>query len=199
MPDKNGSPFRHFMSEEAKKVFARWIFNIVALVAVMWVWQPLRDFIVAMSAIPKGMETLVTRVDTLDAKLSRVAGETRVISEVSAAHYVTEPVYKGDKVILNLNIRRTAWGSPCVLLYRTGLFTDASNIVLSGDRVIPARQASGNPEIFRLELDHPDDLQTGRVSVSLSLIYDCDGKTIVEYTTPVAFMLRDPQTRPSKG
>lgn len=184
------------LKDEGRKVVTRWFFHAMALGLVFFVWEPLRDFASAIVKTPAVLDDLIERVDQLDQKLSAVAGETRVIAEVPSLHYVGEPVYVGEEVVLYLAVQRTSWGKDCQLQYRTALFTDSTNIVATGERAIPSRQIGTSRELVRLVLQQPEGLALGRNTVSLTLIFDCHGKTVIEYTTPVAFLLR---ARPTNG
>lgn len=184
------------LKDEGRKVITRWAFHGLAIGLVFFVWEPLRDFASAIVRTPAVLNDLIERVDQLDQKLSAVAGETRVIAEVPSMHYVGEPVYRGEDIVLYLAVQRTQWGAGCQLQYRTALFTDSTNIVTTGERAVPSRQIGASRELVRLALRQPEGLALGRNTVSLTLIFDCHGKTVIEYTTPVAFLLRE---RPANG
>lgn len=192
----NMTKIKDDLKDEGRKVVTRWAFHALALGLVFFVWEPLRDFASALVKTPAVLDDLIERVDQLDQKLSVVAGETRVIAEVPSLHYVGEPVYVGEEVVLYLAVQRTPWGKDCQLQYRTALFTDSTNIVTTGERAVPSRQIGTSRELVRLVLGQPEGLSLGRNTVALTLIFDCHGKTVIEYTTPVAFLLR---ARPTNG
>ena len=52
-----------------------------------------------------------------------------------------------------------------------------------------ARQARANETPLRLRMDVPPQVAPGRVTVYLSLEFDCAGRAVYDATRPVAFML----------
>lgn len=194
----NMTKIKDDLKDEGRKVVTRWAFHALALGLVFFVWEPLRDFASAIVKTPAVLDDLIERVDQLDQKLSVVAGETRVIAEVPSLHYVGEPVYVGEDIVLYLALNRTPWGAACQLQSRTALFTDSTNIVTTGERVLPSRQIGTTRELVRLVLKQPEGLMLGRNTVSLTLIFECHDKTVIEYTTPVAFLLRNPPSSTQK-
>ncbi|WP_411838667.1 hypothetical protein [Paracoccus sp. ME4] len=177
-----------FILDEAKKWAARTA--IMATVAILvLIFAPFRDRIIAIWTSPTQLQEISAKLDQLSAELARATGEDRVIHEPQGLSYVREPVYVGQAITLNLVVRRTRLGETCTLLNRTAIFTDETSIAAAGATVRPARQISGSDTAVRIALEVPSQVQPGRVTVYLSLEFDCGGKKVFDATRPVAFAL----------
>lgn len=181
-----------FILEEAQKWATRLIFAAVAL-ALAYLFTPLKDRLSGIWEGPERLAEISAKLDALSLDVRRATGEDRIIREVPGLSYVTEPVHFGDTLTLNLVIRRTELGERCTLIKRTALFTDETNIASPGPSVSPAMQISTADTAIRLRLQMPAQIRPGRVTVHLSLEYECDGKRMFDQTSPVAFMLLRPK------
>ncbi|MGP9804014.1 hypothetical protein [Paracoccus sp. NSM] len=197
--------FWSFVLEEAKKWAARTAIMLAVSVLVLVV-APFRDRIIAIWQSPAQLDQIATQLDQIAAgfagqleqiaaELARATGEDRVIHEAQGLSYVKEPVYVGDPITLNIVVRRTRLGEACVLLNRTAIFTDESNITSAGETLRPARQVTVAETAVRLSLDVPPQVQPGRVTVYLSLEFDCAGRRVFDQTRPVAFALLEQPER----
>lgn len=187
MPEKDS--ISTFISEEGKKAFARWAFSIVAMLLLL-AWTPMRDFVAAVIATPTKVEELYDRLDALDKKVTRVAGEDRIIQEELNLGFVHEPVYQGDVMVYTFIAKRTSRGESCIAESYTPVFTDMDNIALQGDAVIMKRQLlTASSSLVRLRLQTPPDLLPGRNTVRVSFEYNCNGQKVYDSTIPVAFRL----------
>ena len=139
-------------------------------------------------------------VAELREKLVEVAGEDRIFQMPAGHSYVLEPVSKGEEITLFLVLRRTEYGAACVFIEATPLFRDSRDIPFPGATLPPVKQVGREDERLPLSMDAPSALQTGRVSVVLSMHYECpfgaDQQMITAYeeTDPIVFQL-DPAAK----
>lgn len=187
MSDKTRA-FSAFILDEAKKWAARTAIMLMVAFLIL-VFAPFRDRIIAIWKSPAQLEEISGKLDQLATELARATGEDRVIHEPAGLSYVREPVYVGQAITLNLVIRRTRLGETCTLLNRTAIFTDENNIAAAGPSLRPARQIGNADTAVRVSLEVPPQVLPGRVTVYLSLEFDCGGKTVFDATRPVAFAL----------
>ncbi|MFN7002171.1 MAG: hypothetical protein ACK4NW_01930 [Roseinatronobacter sp.] len=188
MSDKTAA-FWGFLLEEFKKWAAR--MAILATVAlIIFLATPVRDRLERIWDSPDRLAEIADKLERIAAELDRATGEDRVVFEAPGLSYVKEPVYQGEAITLNLVVRRTRLGESCTLLNRTAIFTDETNIASAGATVRPARQISASETAIRVSLDVPSQVLPGRVTVYLSLEFDCAGKRVFDQTRPVAFSLR---------
>lgn len=183
--------FGAFLLDEGKKWAARTSIMVVVGGAVLLV-TPISDRVLRVWKSPEQLDEVLAKLDKLTTEVQRATGENRVIYETPGLSYVREPVYMGDQITLNMVIRRTQLGASCTLRNRTAIFTDETNIDSAGETVRPARQMTLTDTPVRLLLDVPPQVQPGRVTVYLSLEFDCGGKTVFDTTRPVAFALVQP-------
>lgn len=193
MTDKTAHAFWAFILDEAKKWLARTVIMGTAALA-LFLLTPLKDRIGGIWTSPDQLAEISAKLDLLTTEVQKATGEDRVIFETAGLSYVREPVHLGDKILYNLVVRRTRLGAACTLLNRTPIFTDESNISSAGPTERPARQVSGADTPLRILLDIPAPVSAGRVTVYLSLEFECPGangttKTVFDQTRPVAFML----------
>lgn len=178
----------HFIIDEAKKWLARTVIAVGVGGGVILL-SPVGERVQAIWRSPDQLTDISTKLDRLSAELQKASGENRVISEAPGLSYVKEPVHLGEPLTLNLVIRRTRTGSACTLVSRTAIFTDETNIASAGEAQRPARQVGDSDTAIRVILAVPEQVQPGRVTVSLSLEFDCGGKRVFDATRPVAFAL----------
>ena len=182
-----------FLVEEAKKWFARTTIMFVVGFAVL-LFTPISDRVLRIWHSPDLLQEVLDKLDRLSIEVNKATGEDKVILEVAGQSYVREPVVLGDKITLNMVVRRTSLGASCTLVNRTAIFTDETGIASAGETLRPARQLGTSESMVRLMLDVPAQVVIGRVTVYLSLEFDCDGKRVFNQTRPVAFMLLNPPT-----
>ena len=180
--------FTQFIVEEAKKWAVRVLFLGLASFLI-FLFTPLKDRAAQIWNSPETLNSITDKIDLLTTEVQRATGEDRVIYEAPGLSYVREPVYRGDPITLHLVVRRTRVGAACRLVSRTAMFTDESNIAIAGASSPPARQLTSVEAPVRLILDVPPQVAPGRVTVSLSLEFDCGGKRVFDATRPVAFEL----------
>ena len=181
-------PLPRFILDEAQKWITRVIFAAVAM-SLVYLLSPLRDRLTLIWHGPDRLAEISEKLDQLSQDVMRATGEDRVIHEVAGLSYVREPVYQGDPITLSLVVRRTRTGAACTLISRTAIFTDEANIASAGPAKKPARQVGTNETPLRLRMDVPPQVAPGRVTVYLSLEFDCAGRAVYDATRPVAFML----------
>ncbi len=181
-------PFWSFVADEAKKWATRVAFAGFAATLVL-VFTPTTDRLAAIWTSPEQLTDIAQKLDVLTEEVKRANGEDRVISEAPGFSYVKEPVYLGDAITLNMVVKRTRTGAGCTLLTRTALFTDETNIPSAGGSQKPARQVGTTETPMRLVLDVPPQVRPGRVTVYLSLEFECGDKRVFDRTRPVPFML----------
>lgn len=151
--------------------------------------SPVGERIKAIWRSPDQLNEISGKLDRLVTDLQKASGEDRVIAEAPGLSYVKEPVHLGEPLTLNLVIRRTRTGSACTLISRTAIFTDETNIASAGEPIRPARQVGDSDTAIRVILAVPEQVQPGRVTVSLSLEFDYGGKRVFDATRPVVFAL----------
>ncbi len=192
MTDKQASIAAFFVDELKKRLVGLAVVGMLVLGGLMI--KPVQDRIAGIWTSPDQLAEISAKLDLLTTEVQKATGEDRVIFETAGLSYVREPVHLGDKILYNLVVRRTRLGAACTLLNRTPIFTDESNISSAGPTERPARQVSGADTPLRILLDIPAPVSAGRVTVYLSLEFECPGangttKTVFDQTRPVAFML----------
>ena len=172
--------------------FAKWATRMAIMGCVLvlgWLVLPIKEKLTMIWNTPDALEGIQQQLSDIVVKLSAVAGDNRIIYEHTALSYVKEPVHVGERVTFNLVLRRTKPGAGCLLMSRTALFTDETNVPIAGDTVTPARQIGPQDTPVRLDLNVPPQVKTGRVTVHLSLNFMCGETPAYDSTTPVAFTL----------
>lgn len=149
------------------------------------IWRSADD----LTALRGEVATLHQALDAIRSDLARASGEDRVIRQLPGQTYVSEPVYRGDPVVLYLTVERTRLGASCRLIQSVPLFTDGSGITVSGTPRPGVRQVGAAATRLRLELAAPAGLRAGRIELHLALDYDCNGARTPDRTDPVAFNL----------
>ncbi|WP_295044746.1 hypothetical protein [uncultured Paracoccus sp.] len=177
-----------FFGDELKK----WVTRVAILgvaITLAYLIQPTKDRLQLIWNSPDQLRAISEKLDILTAEVQRATGEDRVIHEAAGQTYVTEPVFVGDQIALNMVVRRTRIGSACTMLRRVALFTDETNIATPGPAKAAERQIGTADTPLRIVLDVPPQVRAGRVTVHLSLEFDCGGKRVFDATRPTAFML----------
>ena len=177
-----------FLAERFKIAIATiiiWlVFALVSNLFTPWINQA-----VAVWTTPERLERMDERLESIAYQINGITGESRVVRLDRLNSYVFEPVHIGETIRLNLVVSRTDRGRDCVLISRTALFTDEGGISIPGVRAVPSRQVGVTPERMLLRLEPPGQLRPGRVTVALSLEFQCAGQPVFEITEPVAFRL----------
>lgn len=181
-----------FPLERAKIWITNGIFIGLTALFVM-IATPVKDKILLIWRGPDRLLTIETKIDTLSEQIKIATGENRVIYEMPGLSYVREPVYFGDKITLNMVVKRTKLGESCRLLNRTPIFTDENNVAIGGKTEPPAVQIDNNERPVKIELDIPKQIEVGRVTVYLSLQFQCGDNQVFDKTRPVAFNLLEAQ------
>lgn len=201
MPDTDDKPkgligAGAFLAERFKIAIATviiWLaFALVTNLFMPWINQA-----VAVWTTPDRLERMDDRLEAISRQINGLTGENRMVRLDRLNSYVFEPVHVGESIRLNLVASRTDRGRDCVLISRTALFTDEGGVSIPGVRTTPSRQVGVTPERLLLRLDPPAQLRPGRVTVALSLEFQCAGQPVFEVTEPVAFRLL-PERRPDR-
>lgn len=179
---------REYVAEQALIWTTRVAFAALAALLIM-LFTPWKNRAAAIWNSPEILTAIASKLDSLSMEVQKATGEDRVIHEASGLTYVTEPVYRGDQIILNMVARRTRLGAACTMVARTALFTDDTNIATPGNPKAAERQISTQDTPVRMILDVPPQIRPGRITVHLSLEFDCGGKRVFDTTRPAAFML----------
>lgn len=177
-----------FVADEAKKWAARTVIA-GAVASCAFFLTPLNDRLSGIWNSPEKLSEISGKLDALSAEIQKATGEDRVIHETPGLTYVTEPVYVGDQIVLNMVVRRTRLGAACTMVNRTALFTDDTNIATPGVQRPAERQIGTTDTPLRILLDVPSQLRAGRVTVHLSLEFECGDKKVFDQTRPTPFML----------
>jgi len=146
----------------------------------VWAWTvgPVSDFF-------DRIDLLVEDVQFLKEEVARANGDDRVIRQPPGLSYIKEPVTVGENVIMFMVAGRTKLGADCRLTDWVPIFTDERNIPTPGDRARTgpvARQIDGDLQTLRIEMVPPPNLMPGRVTVYLTLTYNCpngNGEAVV--------------------
>lgn len=187
MSDKQQS-ISDFLAEEAKKWTARTVIA-GAVATCVFMLTPLNIRLSGIWNSPEKLSEISTKLDALATEIQKATGEDRVIFETPGLTYVTEPVYVGDAIVLNMVVRRTRLGSACTMINRTALFTDDTNIATPGTQKRAERQIDTVDTPLRILLEVPPQLRSGRVTVHLSLEFQCGERTVFDQTRPTPFLL----------
>ena len=191
------------MTEDQASAIRRFIWQRVGIWAIggaLWgvavilaaILTPLGERVAAIWNSPERLERIEGKLDTAIDDIRRATGEDRVIRQTPGLSYVTEPVFVGDMITLNLVAERTALGRSCKLIDSQALFTDQTNVTTPGRRAVegpPRRQIDDTPTRLRVALIPPSTLQPGRVELYLVLEYICGDRTVFDRTDPVTFEL----------
>lgn len=118
---------------------------------------------------------VATRADlaAIQEKLDSATGDDRIIRMPAGHSYVSEPVAKGEPILLNLVIARTQKGKDCTFSSGTPIFRDQRDIPFAAGNIAPIKQLALSAERMLVTLDVPAAIAAGRVSVTLNLKYSC--------------------------
>lgn len=157
---------------------------LVSTASLIWASTagPIAGFFVQWEAMQESVELLHKDVKELK-------GENRVIRETPGLTYVSEPVHVGDPITFNVVLERTTLGLNCVFESSIPMYIDERNIAMPGPRNTVGRQIRDDPVPIVSTHQQARDLRPGRVSMYLILQYECNGKTVFDRTTSVAFLL----------
>ena len=147
-------------------------------------WFKYGDFVVNQARDALGITALAEQV-------ARATGEDRVIRQPEGLSYIKEPVSVGENVVMIMVAERTTLGRDCRLTEWIPIFTDERNIPTPGSRAVSGqvrRQIGDDLVTLRIEMI-PPELRPGRVTVYLTLDYDCGGKMVPDRTRVLAFEL----------
>lgn len=135
------------------------------------------------------IDRLIEDVAKLQDDVARANGDDRVIRQPTGLSYILEPVRQGDNVVMIMVAGRTKLGADCRLTDWTPIFTDELNIPTPGQRLNAGRmprQISDDQQTLRIEMLPPSILRPGRITVYLTLTYQCPtdgGMTTVQDRT----------------
>lgn len=143
------------------------IASVGSFVAVKFVWPLLIEEL-------KTELNIATKDDLarIEQDLRELAGENRVF-KVLPGTYILEPVSQGEPIQMMLALRRTEYGLACVFSSGTPLFTDRRNIPFPGKTILPIKQVGLQDERLPITLHAPENLEPGRLEVTLSMHYKC--------------------------
>jgi len=88
-------------------------------------------------------------------------------------------------------MRRTQKGLDCVFVSSTPLFRDIRDIALPGETITPPQQIGLDFRRIENTYRMPPNLLLGRIELSLSLQYSCDGHTEFDEVGGLAFFLTE--------
>tara|TARA_R110002072_G_scaffold26966_23_gene88492 strand:- start:3656 stop:4228 length:573 start_codon:yes stop_codon:yes gene_type:complete len=140
-----------------------------------------------------GIDELATKADVAEVRdgLEQVKGEDRIIYMPVGHSYVEEPVNFGEVIKAHLVMRRTARGESCVFIEGQSLFSDYRRIPFPGSKVSPIKQIGEDTEELYIELRHPEVLSPGRIKLTISMKYECNGVTEFDETRAIFFYLTE--------
>lgn len=153
------------------------------------IFTPVGNHVSQIWNSPEMLAKIETKVDHLLTEVKKATGEDRVIYEAPGLSYVIEPVYRDEAIILHIVVNRTKRGEECILLNLTPIFTDERNVAFAGRKQTPSRQIGMQQDLVNLELELPKNIRVGRVTVYLSMEFECGNQNVFETTRPVPFML----------
>lgn len=125
-------------------------------------------------------ERLQADVEQLKDDVARANGEDRVIRQPDGLSYIREPVRVGEPVVMIMVAARTKLGADCRLTEWVPIFTDELNIPTPGRRAMAGpvrRQIGSDLQTLRIEMIPPERLRPGRITVYLTLTYECPSAT----------------------
>lgn len=140
-----------------------------------------------------GIDQLATKEDLegLEETVNELTGQSGIIFMPPGHSYVEEPVSWGKTIKVHLIMQRTERGEACEFLVGQSLFFDSRGIPFPGPLVNPIRQLDTSATELYLELNHPIAILPGRIKLTLSMKYECDGLTEYDDTRPVFFYLQE--------
>jgi len=138
-----------------------------------------------------GIDQLATsaEVKALADKIDDITGENRFLIVRLEQSYVLEPVSQGEDVTARYMMRRTVLGSECTFIASTPIFRDVRDIGIPGVTLTPPQQVGLTFQRVQSTFRPPDNLIPGRIELSLSLEYRCDGKTRFDEVMPLAYIM----------
>ncbi len=171
------------------------IFGATSLIWGM-TFGPLREGYLMIGDFVDRFARLEVTVAELQQDVARANGEDRVIRQIQGQSYIREPVKQGDNVVMTMVAARTKLGVDCRLTDWTPIFTDELNIPTPGQRLnagrVP-RQLSDDTQTLRIEMIPPAILRPGRITVYLTLTYQCPTEngttTVQDRTDTLAYQL----------
>lgn len=132
--------------------------------AFLAIFTPYWETVVAIWRSPMQIAAVQKELTARRGDLSKATGDNRVIRQPPGLSYVTEPVYVGDPVVLNLVIKRTPFGAKCHLTFAQSLFAEAGGVVTPGSELKPVRQINEDETRLRVTLTPPANLRPARMA-----------------------------------
>lgn len=157
---------------------------LISTASLVWASTvgPIANFITQWSDLQESVAMLHEDVKSLK-------GEDRIIRETPGLTYVSEPVYVGEPITFNVVLQRTVLGLGCIFQSSIPMYTDERNIAIPGPRKDTGRQIDDDPTPIVATHQQARGLRPGRVAMYLILQYECNGKTVFDKTSSVAFLL----------
>ena len=173
------------------------VLSLVLSSTIMLLWAAFSDPLIARLRILLDLDQLARASDVaaLASDVRSLSGEDRVIRTRRARSYVEEPVIVGDPVVLVLFVERTEVGASCEFLTGNAVFEDRSGIRSGGPPLRRIQLLPTGAQRLRMTFTAPEDLQPGRVLISLILKFRCGDQPVFNETEPVAFRLRPQPAR----
>lgn len=161
---------------------------VSVILFVFGLFAPLLDFGQALTRVPAEIERLSRGQDQIRSVLAEATGSNRITFQPPGQTYVAEPVHFGDPVVLVLPIHLRADHEHCRLDRFSPMFSQEGQRHY-GDPIEP--QWRMRPEItrFRLSINQPPHLESGRATLTLEMRFMCDGAVKYEETAPVVFTI----------
>lgn len=181
-------------------MIANWLKNFLVIWAVgvgflgaigSAVWAVSKDDLEEYARTVLQLDQLATRgqVEALREDLHRISGEDRVVRIRQSQSYVLEPVRQGDLVRVQYLIQRTARGAKCIVEDGTPIFRDVRDIGFPGEIVTPLQQFGTEWRRARTVFRAPQELLPGRIELTVSLRYDCGGRTVFDEIDAVVYFM----------
>lgn len=173
------------------------IFSTIASIFFYFARNEIADFMADFIGLDRlataaQIEELSHTIELLSGQLETVTGEDGFLIVRLRQSYIIEPVTAGGLVTARYVLRRTERGLGCVFISSTPLFRDIRDIPLPGETITPGQQLGLDFRRIENTYRMPPNLLPGRVELSLSLQYTCDGKTEFDEVGALAFMLLPP-------
>lgn len=131
-------------------------------------------------------------IDWLRTELQAAAQNDEILFQPAGLSFIREPVAAGGAATYVLVARRNPGWLDCVYITTLPEFTDELGRTVIGPFRAQGRQYGGELTRTELTLRVPEGLAAGRITLVLSIVYECNDQRLTHRTYPVAFQLLAP-------
>lgn len=173
---------------EWKTHFSKWI--VLLLMGLLtFLFTPVWNNLIEIYETPGKISKIEKQLDSISSSIRSLTGEDKVLSVNRLQTFALEPVVIGETLSFYLVAARTAFGEECILESKTPIFVDTNGLTHAGKILSDFPQFSSTQERILLSIEIPKEVSPGRTVLTISLMYSCSGRSIIETVNGFSFQL----------